>query len=526
MELLVLFVGLLVFSLLPFSSSITPNSSFLFLSCGASSSTTLSHDAPPRSFVPDSTYLSSSHRTLSLSNPSSSSSSPSPLYSTARVSTSPFSYNLPVSIPGSYVLRLHFLPFPSPPTTSPSPSSTSPPSTASPSSPPSPPSNLTIAEFLLPAAPPSLALSFSPSPLLPRLRLRRRALPRSPELLSDPLPTPVGAAPLLRPLSGQALRTLYRVNVGGPEVTPANDTLWRTWVPDEPFLFDPDLSLVNSTPAGNVVYDAARGRTREIAPPSVYDTARTVAVSPLLLISNPDFNANLTWTFPVDPGYSYLVRAHFCDLISPTLSTSANSGLKFNVYVMGLSAYPNLNPSDFTNQLAEAFYVDFVVNNSGGRNNGHRFRTAVILASVLTVAAVAIILGAAIFVCRRYRLTSAAKSETTPISSWSPYTPGRVNSVSLSSKSTAGRLNLGLLISFAEIKSATGGFDERNVIGVGGFGKVYKGVLNDGTRVAVKRGCPDPDKDSRNSRPRLWSCPASGTGIWSRSSDTATSNPR
>ncbi|XP_062223508.1 LRR receptor kinase SERK2 [Phragmites australis] len=38
-----------------------------------------------------------------------------------------------------------------------------------------------------------------------------------------------------------------------------------------------------------------------------------------------------------------------------------------------------------------------------------------------------------------------------------------------------------------ELQIATDNFNERNVLGQGGFGKVYKGVLPDGTKIAVKR---------------------------------------
>lgn len=37
-----------------------------------------------------------------------------------------------------------------------------------------------------------------------------------------------------------------------------------------------------------------------------------------------------------------------------------------------------------------------------------------------------------------------------------------------------------------EVEMATNGFGEENVIGEGGYGIVYKGVLGDGTPVAVK----------------------------------------
>ncbi|KAH7314979.1 hypothetical protein KP509_21G029500 [Ceratopteris richardii] len=44
---------------------------------------------------------------------------------------------------------------------------------------------------------------------------------------------------------------------------------------------------------------------------------------------------------------------------------------------------------------------------------------------------------------------------------------------------------------FEEITSMTNNFDGSKVLGVGGFGKVYEGVLEDGTKVAVKRGSTD-----------------------------------
>ncbi|KAL6646811.1 hypothetical protein ACP70R_015505 [Stipagrostis hirtigluma subsp. patula] len=51
------------------------------------------------------------------------------------------------------------------------------------------------------------------------------------------------------------------------------------------------------------------------------------------------------------------------------------------------------------------------------------------------------------------------------------------------------RIAFGQLKRFAwrELQIATDNFNERNVLGQGGFGKVYKGVLPDGTMIAVKR---------------------------------------
>jgi serine/threonine protein kinase len=50
--------------------------------------------------------------------------------------------------------------------------------------------------------------------------------------------------------------------------------------------------------------------------------------------------------------------------------------------------------------------------------------------------------------------------------------------------------NLGRYFAFAELQDATNNFDETLVLGVGGFGKVYTGEIDDGSKVAVKRGNP------------------------------------
>lgn len=53
---------------------------------------------------------------------------------------------------------------------------------------------------------------------------------------------------------------------------------------------------------------------------------------------------------------------------------------------------------------------------------------------------------------------------------------------------------VGKRFTLPEIRAATNNFDDSLVIGVGGFGKVYKGEIEDGTLVAIKRSNPQSEQ--------------------------------
>ncbi|KAJ6675321.1 hypothetical protein OIU85_011480 [Salix viminalis] len=150
-------------------------------------------------------------------------------------------------------------------------------------------------------------------------------------------------------LTKQALETVHRINVGGPKVTPFNDTVWRTWIPDYEFLkSSKDLSKQMYFD-GRIHYQYG-GASREVGPDFVYKTARVITNT-----NGSVLNVNMTWEFPVDEGYKYLVRMHFCDIASISLGL-----IHFNVYVNGYLAYEDLDLSSITDTLASPFYVDFV----------------------------------------------------------------------------------------------------------------------------------------------------------------------
>lgn len=70
--------------------------------------------------------------------------------------------------------------------------------------------------------------------------------------------------------------------------------------------------------------------------------------------------------------------------------------------------------------------------------------------------------------------SGGSQSETTTTSS------SAVSSVD------GGNIGWGKWYSFKELETATGGFSDENVVGEGGYGIVYRGVLLDGSVVAVK----------------------------------------
>ena len=269
---------------------------------------------------------------------------PSPLHAAARVFSCHASYDLAVRRRGRHVLRLHFYPF-SPALasacfhvgaggflllhnfTAPSP---------------------VVKDFLLPVDADVLVLTFVPEAGSAAFVNAIELFSAPDELVGD-IGTLVAAAGVNRTdgLSSQVFETLYRVNVAGRKVTPFNDTLWRTWVNDEGFLVNKESSSSKAWSfGGRIAYPKdSRLMTREVAPDNVYNSARSVRS-----------DGNLTWDFPVPARNRYLVRMHFCDIVSKALYQ-----LYFSIYVNGHLAVKDFDISSTTGYLAYPYYIDYVV---------------------------------------------------------------------------------------------------------------------------------------------------------------------
>ncbi|XP_004496832.4 probable receptor-like protein kinase At5g24010 [Cicer arietinum] len=314
-------------------------------------------------------------------------------------------------------------------------------------------------------------------------------------------------------ISSKVLETIHRINVGGMKITPFNDTLWRTWIPDEDYLVFKDAAKhAISTHTPNF---QKGGATPEIAPENVYMTAQQMNRDNSSLASR----FNITWNFPVArDGFPHLIRLHFCDIVSPALNL-----LYFDVYINGYIAYKDLDLSALTiHTLASPIYVDFVANsddsgviqlsvgpsdlsssirinailngaeimkmiNNVDDSTVHRRKHLEVLFGSIVGGIVVLFFVATVFLlaikCRKKK----PKERTVESVGWTPLNV--FGGSSLSRTSEPGSYGyLGMKIPFAEIQSATNNFDRNLIIGSGGFGMVYKGVLRDNVKVAVKRG--------------------------------------
>lgn len=334
-------------------------------------------------------------------------------------------------------------------------------------------------------------------------------------------------------LSTMSYETVYRLDVGGPLVTSENDTLGRTWVSDKQYL-KPGFAA-NDVSVSTAVVSYPEEGSPLIAPPIVYATAVEMAQAN---VNTPNFN--VTWSLELDTSYSYLLRLHFCDIVSKSASD-----LYFNVYIGGKMAVSGLDLSAInSNQLSVAYYQDFVVNSScinnpltvqiGPLNEDAGAKNAILNGlevfkmnnsvgslhgeygidgrkacgpSRSTVATVGFAMMFGAFVglgamAVKWQKRPQDWQKRNSFSSW--LLPLHASDASfMSSKTSIGSrksqfysstMGLGRYFSLTELQEATNNWDSSAIIGVGGFGNVYLAEIDDGTKVAVKRGNPQSEQ--------------------------------
>lgn len=446
------------------------------------------------------------------------------LFRTARVFTGPSSYSFPINRPGRHFIRLYFFSFQSQlynlanATFNVTTQDALLLDNFGPSSQP------VVKEFSLIITQNTLVVSFLPTGPSSFAFINALEVVSVPDgLIVDSVRT-INMMGTYQGLSNQALETAYRVNMGNARVFPDNDSLWRTWVPDGDYLLDRGLAQFRSFLSP--IKHMQNGATSDTAPDLVYSTCTELASTNVSL--NSAF-FNVTWQFDIDPSSLYFVRFHYCDIVS-----QAAFDLLFNVYVGNSYAELNYDISTITSGiLATAVYDDFVVRTTDGSSklrvsigpamnthaepdailngleilrimnstgsttvvepSGSKSSVGIILGVALGVVAL-LVVGAVIFFVLRKKKKRSKKQHSKTFGAFS------VNGTTANSMgsrvsngttaTSAHAANLGYRFPFVVVKEATNNFDDDWVVGTGGFGKVYKGVFRDDTKVAVKRGNP------------------------------------
>ncbi|KAK8940345.1 Receptor-like protein kinase FERONIA [Platanthera guangdongensis] len=360
-----------------------------------------------------------------------------------------------------------------------------------------------------------------------------------PEIFTD-ASTMVGFADSSLSVGSSALQTMYRLNVGGNYIAPSNDTgLSRTWYDDTPYI----------TGAGVGVTAAAGPRVKiryppdmpsYIAPVDMYRTARQMG-------PDPKIDANFTYVVRLhfceiqlskvnqrvfDVFINNQTAQKDVDIIAMTSSMAVPV---YKDYAIFISDGPNEDDDDellvelHPSVDAKPEYYDAILNgmeifklsDAGGNLAGPNPKPSEMLEDDLqtmrefkseprgkfnviggaaggAAAAAGIVFALVLAVYQRKKRAIAGEPGS---SGWLPLYG---NSHTTESKSTmsgksCASSHLSTMaaclcrhFSIAEIKQATKNFEESLVIGVGGFGKVYKGNIDGGTtKVAIKRSNPD-----------------------------------
>ncbi|XP_028773767.1 receptor-like protein kinase FERONIA [Neltuma alba] len=339
--------------------------------------------------------------------------------------------------------------------------------------------------------------------------------------------------------NSSALETVYRANVGGGPIGSSSDTgMFRYWEQDNPYL---ERERPQSVSAGFGLDVDHTNYPNYTAPDVVYKTARNYG-------RQEKSKFNVTWRFQVDSVFHYMVRLHFCEfdeniekvgdrvfqifindaLVEPLADVmiwahkrlvpihkdyavsmpSDGRSKKLNLSIQ-LQPHPTARSTyrDVLLNGIEIFKISDYNDNLAGPNpdpiqspstpsynsSRNRNKGRVIFIIVVATSGFLVLSLIVLFIFRRFIRAPVKEG-----SSW-----WGQKSVDSSKKdkprgSSSLPSDLCRYFSIDEIRAATSNFNDIFIVGVGGFGNVYKGYIDDGTvPVAIKRLKPGSQQGLR-----------------------------
>ncbi|KAK5819840.1 hypothetical protein PVK06_024869 [Gossypium arboreum] len=336
----------------------------------------------------------------------------------------------------------------------------------------------------------------------------------TPEINDDGVPFVGQAQGSLYTLGNNtALEKMYRINVGGSEISPGEDNgMFRGWLSDNEYLTIAKPSALPVNGSINLTFSSIPSYS---APREVYITARTMGTN---MAQNENYQ--LTWEFPVDSGFNYFVRLHFCEF---QIEITTQGDRVFEILLANTTAETQADVISWSGANGIPVYRDYVVSIGKQGNQKQRNLSIALHPSPAwrTLYSDAILNGLEIFKLsngfslsgpsfdltsgpnihnRKSPVVQITKKRTIIVAVVAPISGFITVSLLLfliyrihsnkfaNSRSPTPPSDICPRFSLREIKTATNNFDKSFIIGRGGFGNVYKGFTNaSSTPVAIKR---------------------------------------
>ncbi|KAK1562879.1 hypothetical protein Q3G72_018416 [Acer saccharum] len=151
-----------------------------------------------------------------------------------------------------------------------------------------------------------------------------------------------------------ALESVYRINVGGNDISPSGDTcLFRSWYNDQPYLYRETVGVTVTADPSKTIISYPKDMSTYVAPENVYSTARSMGPNPQI-----NKNYNLTWIFSVDVGFYYLVRLHFYEVQAAINQINQR---RFNIFLSNETAESGADIIRWVKYKGVPVYKDYAV---------------------------------------------------------------------------------------------------------------------------------------------------------------------